>query len=157
MRTMHSPLPFLACVLTAAAACSSTPPSSTAMDGGSAPTASGDATAPPDPTTGTVPCPIGSVGCPCTPAGYCDATLSCVDGQCAQDACPVGALGCSCTPGGGCDAPNDCEAGTCVEGISKSCGDADKDEFEDCDLGTRSAGTRVLFGHTAQQAPEESA
>ncbi len=89
------------------------------------------------PTTGPVEplCPVGSKDCPCTPGGFCDASLVCDAGVCREDACPVGALGCACTPGGGCDAPNDCEGGICVKGVSKSCGDADKDEFEECDLG----------------------
>lgn len=86
-------------------------------------------------TTGE-PCPVGALGCACTPGGGCDAGLACELDVCAEG-CALGSLGCACTEGGSCDDGLACgDDNLCVEGVSKTCGDGVVDQFEDCDAGT---------------------
>lgn len=109
-------------------------------------TSTGGDTAAPSPDL-SPPCPVGSLGCPCTEGGSCDGFLTCEAGTCAEG-CAVGSLGCPCTQGLGCDAGLKCDdAGTCVDdpmlsppcepgvNMDDCCGDGVLDEFEDCDKG----------------------
>lgn len=77
---------------------------------GSSPTqASGSSPTQDSGSSPTPACIVGSLGCPCTNGGSCDAG-SCNGEICT---CPIGSSGCECTSGGGCDSDLTCESSKC--------------------------------------------